>query len=57
VKSHRTPHEYRLEQNYPNPFIPGTNIGFELQGSGVVTLKMYDLLGREVAIQVNAMKQ
>ncbi len=37
-----------LMQNYPNPFNPSTTIGFRIQASGFTTLKVYDLLGREV---------
>ncbi len=52
------PGEYRLEQNYPNPFNPSTEIGYRVQGTGygVVTLKVYDVLGREVAVLVNERK-
>jgi len=42
------PDEYALSQNYPNPFNPETSINFELPAEGYVTLKIYDLLGREI---------
>ncbi|MCK9408124.1 MAG: FG-GAP-like repeat-containing protein [Bacteroidetes bacterium] len=44
---------FALEQNYPNPFNPSTTIGFTLQESGLTTLKIYDVIGREVATLVN----
>ncbi len=47
------PNEYRLEQNYPNPFNPTTNFGFRIANFGLVVLKVYDVLGREVAEVVN----
>jgi hypothetical protein len=43
------PEEYTLYQNYPNPFNPVTTIEFNLPQASVTTLKVYDLLGREVA--------
>jgi hypothetical protein len=43
------PRSYGLDQNYPNPFNPSTTIRFEVPGQGMVTLRIYDLLGREVA--------
>lgn len=47
------PAEFRLEQNYPNPFNPQTTIRFEIPKMGFVSLKVYDVLGREVATLVN----
>jgi uncharacterized lipoprotein YddW (UPF0748 family) len=42
------PSEFRLFQNYPNPFNPNTKISFSIPKSGFTTLKIYDLLGREI---------
>ncbi len=50
------PTEYLLFQNYPNPFNPATVISYQLPVSGSVMLKVYDLLGREVATLVNEEK-
>jgi len=47
---------YRLEQNYPNPFNPSTVIRFQISTREYVTLKVYDILGREVATLINAEK-
>jgi hypothetical protein len=51
------PTEFALLQNYPNPFNPGTRIPFVLQVSGFTSLKVYDVLGREVATLVNEVMQ
>ena len=47
---------FKLEQNYPNPFNPTTNIGFRIADFGFVTLKVYDVLGNEIATLVNEEK-
>ncbi len=50
------PTEFKLEQNYPNPFNPATIIKFSVPQMERVNLKVYDLLGREVATLVNEEK-
>jgi len=53
IASSKLPTSYALGQNYPNPFNPSTKIGFKVQVSGFTSLKIFDLLGREVATLVN----
>jgi hypothetical protein len=49
--------DYKLEQNYPNPFNPSTLISYQLPAGSFVTLKVYDLLGNEIATLVNEFQQ
>lgn len=51
-----TEFNFKLHQNYPNPFNPNTTIEYELREYSTVNLKVYDLLGSEVAILVNEEK-
>ena len=50
------PVSYSLGQNYPNPFNPSTSIDYSIKQAGFVTLKIYDMLGKEVAVLVNGNK-
>lgn len=52
-----TPLQFVLSQNYPNPFNPSTTISYSIPESRMVTLKIYDLLGREVATLLNEYKE
>ncbi|MBX2976826.1 MAG: T9SS type A sorting domain-containing protein [Ignavibacteriaceae bacterium] len=51
------PDSYTLSQNYPNPFNPSTIINYSIEKPGMVSIKVYDVLGREVADLVNEFKQ
>jgi|WetSurMetagenome_2_1015567.scaffolds.fasta_scaffold04367_7 hypothetical protein len=56
-KTNIVPGEYSLSQNYPNPFNPVTNIKYQIPKDGLVTLKVYDITGREIANLVKDYKQ
>jgi hypothetical protein len=47
------PASYKLYQNYPNPFNPATNIKYQITKNGIVSLKVFDILGREVVELIN----
>ena len=51
------PINYSLSQNYPNPFNPVTKISYSIAKQGLVTLKIYDIIGREIKTLVNEVKQ
>jgi hypothetical protein len=56
--NNRPPDNFKLEQNFPNPFNSGTHIAFSVPAAGSgdgITLRVFDILGREVATLVNGM--
>ncbi|MCH7972328.1 MAG: SUMF1/EgtB/PvdO family nonheme iron enzyme [Bacteroidetes bacterium] len=56
VESNQIPNNFALFQNYPNPFNPSTIIQYAISSEQFVTLKVYDILGKEVATLVNEEK-
>ncbi|MCX6137142.1 MAG: M4 family metallopeptidase, partial [Ignavibacteriales bacterium] len=52
-----TPRQFELSQNYPNPFNPTTSIVYTVPVSGRVQLKIFDMLGREVSMPVDAFRE
>jgi photosystem II stability/assembly factor-like uncharacterized protein len=57
ITNESTPTKYSLSQNYPNPFNPKTAIQFSIIAAENVSLKVYDVMGREIRTLVNEMKQ
>ncbi len=55
--SDETPNSYALQQNYPNPFNPITTINYQVPTQSHLTLKVFDVLGREVATLVNGVEE
>jgi hypothetical protein len=51
-----SPKAYNLEQNYPNPFNPATSLKFTIADFGIITLRVYDILGNTVVTLVNEQK-
>lgn len=51
------PKEFKLHQNFPNPFNPGTTINYDIAKPCQVNLKIYNILGKEVASLVDEMKE
>ncbi len=54
--NNKVPIQYKLFQNYPNPFNPATVIKYSLPRNGMISLNVYDILGREVEVMVNDYK-
>lgn len=52
-QNNKNPIKFELSQNYPNPFNPVTNISFSIPEDSFVTLKIYNMLGNEVATILN----
>ena len=57
ILNYTPPTNYKLEQNFPNPFNPVTTIQYQLPVDSKVTLKVYDILGAEVTTLVNEIQQ
>jgi subtilisin-like proprotein convertase family protein len=53
IKEENIPVKYELSQNYPNPFNPTTNIKYQIANNSFVSLKIYDILGKEITTLVN----
>lgn len=56
IINNKIPKEFELSQNYPNPFNPATRINYALPKQAFVTLKIYDITGREIKVLANEFK-
>ncbi|MGA7719790.1 MAG: SdrD B-like domain-containing protein [Ignavibacteriaceae bacterium] len=56
TKVTEVPKEFKLSQNYPNPFNPSTMINYSVAKTGLVTIKVYNILGKEITTLVNEVK-
>jgi hypothetical protein len=56
-KGYRIPEQIKLSQNYPNPFNPSTTIKYRLYKSSIISLKIYDVLGRVISTLVDEKQQ
>jgi hypothetical protein len=52
----KVPEQFGLSQNYPNPFNPATSFQFQIPISGWVSIKVFDILGREVVTLLNEVR-
>ncbi|MCX6163099.1 MAG: T9SS type A sorting domain-containing protein, partial [Ignavibacteriae bacterium] len=57
ISGTNVPKKYQLSQNYPNPFNPSTKISYSLLKKGLVSVRVFDILGKEVAQLVNEVKE
>jgi hypothetical protein len=57
IKGSASPVEYFIAQNYPNPFNPSTVINYSVGKAGQVTLKLFNVIGKEIAVLVNEFKE
>ena len=55
--NNQIPNDFILKQNHPNPLNPTTNIEYTIPSESFVELKVYDILGKEVAVLVNEQQQ
>jgi aryl-phospho-beta-D-glucosidase BglC (GH1 family) len=55
-ENNNIPLNFELQQNFPNPFNPRTKISYSIKEEGLVTLKVYDVLGKEIATLINENK-